>query len=91
MRLIITCLLMAVLSGCAGTSFSFDQARNVEVGMTEAEVISIMGSPSSVFSRGDHQMWVWSYANGLTGTSRAVSFKMVDGKVAELPAIPNSF
>lgn len=83
--------IVAMLSGCAGTEFSYDQARRVSVGMTEAEVVAIMGPPYSVVSRGDGQMWVWSHANGLTGSSRAVSFKMQDGRVAEVPNIPTSF
>ncbi|KPC28428.1 Uncharacterized protein AC496_2471 [Pseudomonas savastanoi pv. glycinea] len=36
-------------------------------------------------------MWVWSHANGMTGASRVVSFKMKDGKVVEVPTIPSSF
>ena len=84
-------VLAAVLVGCAGTSFSYDKARQVQVGMTETQLISLMGKPYSVISRGDEQMWVWSHANGFTGSSRSVSFKMRDGRVAELPSIPQSF
>jgi len=79
------------LSGCAGTNFSYDEARKVKVGMTEEEVTQIMGPPYSVVSRADGQMWVWSHANGMTGSSRVISFRMVDGKVVEVPTIPASF
>ncbi|MHB0844759.1 outer membrane protein assembly factor BamE domain-containing protein [Stutzerimonas nitrititolerans] len=91
MRSIAALLLFCVLiSGCAGTNFSYDQARRVQVGMTESEVVRIMGSPYSVTSRGNEQMWVWSHANGF-GAARAVSFKFADGRVVEVPSIPESF
>ncbi|AMB79819.1 hypothetical protein AV641_12410 [Pseudomonas fragi] len=84
-------VLALVLSGCAGTSFSYDDARKVQVGMTEDQVTQIMGPPYSVVSRADGQMWVWSHANGMTGASRVISFRMLDGKVVEVPPIPTSF
>lgn len=91
MRTIFAALVMIVLAGCAGTNFSYDRARQVQVGMTEAEVTKIMGPPYSVSSAGGSQMWIWSHANGMTGSSRAVSFKMQDGVVVEVPQIPASF
>ena len=84
-------VLALVLSGCAGTSFSYDDARKVQTGMTEEQVTQIMGPPYSVASRADGQMWIWSHANGMTGASRVISFKMLDGKVVEIPPIPTSF
>jgi len=84
-------VLALALVGCAGTSFSYDEARKVKIGMTEDEVTQIMGPPYSVVSRADGQMWVWSHANGMTGASRVISFRMVDGKVVEVPTIPASF
>lgn len=84
-------VLVFVLSGCAGTSFSYDEARKVQVGMTEDQVTQIMGPPYSVVSRADGQMWIWSHANGMTGASRVISFRMLDGKVVEVPTIPSSF
>ena len=84
-------VLALVLSGCAGTSFSYDDTRKVQVGMTEDQVTQIMGPPYSVVSRADGQMWVWSHANGMTGASRVISFRMLDGKVVEVPPIPTSF
>lgn len=84
-------VLALVLAGCAGTSFSYDDARKVQIGMTEEQVTQIMGPPYSVASRADGQMWIWSHANGITGASRVISFKMLDGKVVEIPPIPTSF
>jgi hypothetical protein len=90
-RIAAAAVLALVLSGCAGTSFSYDEARKIKVGMTEDQVTQIMGPPYSVVSRADGQMWIWSHANGMTGASRVISFRMVDGKVVEVPTIPSSF
>lgn len=87
---ILTILLAALLCGCAGTYFTFDKAREVKVGMTEAEVQKIMGSPYMVTSSGGKQIWVYSFATGF-GSARSVSYAFADGKVTEVPKIPNSF
>lgn len=91
MRAIIVLTLIAALAGCAGTNFSFDNARKVQIGMTEPQVTQLMGAPYSVVSRGDSQMWVWSHANGMTGSAKSVSFEMRDGRVVSVPTIPGSF
>lgn len=91
MRALIAASLLALLAGCAGSNFSYDNARQVRVGMTEAELTALMGRPYSVSARGDEQMWIWSRANAFTGSSRAVSFKLKDGRVIEVPSIPSSF
>lgn len=84
-------LFAALVTGCAGTSFSFDDARRVQVGMTEDEVREIMGRPYMVRTKGDKDVWVWSHANGLTGGSQVISFIFKDGKVESVPRIPESF
>lgn len=91
MRYIGVVLFALVLAACAGTPFRFDDARQVKVGMTEAEVTQIMGRPYMVTSKGDAQIWVWSHANGMTGGSQSISFIMKDGKVSTVPTIPESF
>lgn len=90
-RLCVAVLAALLIAGCAGTKFSYDQARKVQVGMSENEVVSIMGKPYSVISRPDGQVWVWSYANGISGKSRAISFLLKDGQVVKTPSIPQSF
>jgi len=82
---------LQLLTSCAGSRFSYKNARQVEVGMNEAQITQLMGAPYSVVSKGDTQTWIWSYANALTGRSQAVSFIMKDGKVESLPTIPSSF
>jgi len=78
--------LLLMLAGCAsaGRSFEWDTARQVKVGMTEAELIAVMGKPNVVNSHGESQTWVWVYVHSLTG-SRRVSFGLKDGKVASVP------
>lgn len=91
LKLLTSIAIAAALAGCAGSNFSYDNARKVEIGMTEAQLVGLMGQPYSVASRGNEQMWIWSHANGFSGSSKAVSFKVIDGKVAEVPKIPESF
>jgi hypothetical protein len=90
-KIVIVAALAAIIAGCAGTKFSFDRARQVTVGMSEAEVITLMGNPYSVSTLGDKELWIWSYANGVSGGSRTISFLLNDGRVVETPNIPKSF
>ncbi len=84
-------LLTACMS--AGTKFDFGQARQLRVGMTEEVVVHTMGKPMSVVSKGQNQVWVWSYAKAgaFAIDSKSVSVVMRDGHVAEVPTIPQSF
>lgn len=77
-------LVAVVLTGCAGTHFEWDRAKQVKIGTPEAEVIELMGKPYMIRTVGDKQRWVWSYASGFTGT-RFVSFELKDGKVSGVP------
>lgn len=79
-----------LLAACAGTPFTFDEARQVKVGMTEQQVMDLMGRPYSVVSKGDSQMWIWSHASAFGG-SQVVSFELKDGKVITVPHIPGAF
>jgi len=58
--------------------------------MTESELHQLMGKPNVVTSSGDHVRWIYSFATGL-GDARSVSFGLTDGKVTEVPSIPESF
>lgn len=87
---LIALLMAATVADCAGTRFSFDEARQIKVGMTEAEVTERLGRPYSVATRGDTQVWVWSYSSTF-GDTRAISFIFKDGKVQAVPPIPSSF
>ena len=78
------------LTGCAGTPITWDKARQLQVGMTEAQVTALMGPPYMVASKPDGQRWVWSHAVAFGGAS-SLSVTMKDGKVVEVPVIPTSF
>lgn len=82
--------MLITLAACAGTPFEWSDARRVTLGMTEPEVLNIMGKPYSSRSNGDGVTWVWSYANTFSGT-RAVSVVFKDGKVVKAPPIPDSY
>lgn len=87
----ITTAACLALLGCAGTKFSFSDARRIEPGMTQQQVQSIMGRPYSVTSRGGKEIWVWSYANGMTGAHQSIAFIFKNGVVESTPSIPDSF
>lgn len=84
-------LSIAVLAGCAGSRFSFQEARRVQVGWTTDQLQESLGRPYMVTSRQDEEIWIWSFANGLTGATRSISFIVKDGKVVGTPKIPDHF
>lgn len=84
--------LLIVLAACgqhriAGTAFEWDNAQRVTVGMTEAEVVALIGKPNSVSTAGNVQVWGWVYSYATFGAvnSRHVSFSFKDGKVSAVP------
>lgn len=85
MRAIFVFLLALALCACAGTQFEWSQARKVQVGTTEAELTALLGKPYMIKTRGDTQVWIWSYADGFVGRTGMVSFEMKDGKVTAVP------
>lgn len=86
------CIIVAatLLTGCAGTYFTFDKAREIKVGMTGADIQQIMGRPYMVTTSAGKEIWVYTYATGF-GSVRSVSYILRDGKVVEVPEIPGSF
>jgi hypothetical protein len=84
-------LTILLLSGCTHSSFKFDDARKVQLGMDERQLINIMGDPKSISSSDDSEVWVWVNYNGFTGKMQKVSYVIKDGKVIDVPAIPKSF
>lgn len=69
-----------VLSGCAGTRFDWDDAARVHEGMTEPQVIAVLGKPYSRAQSGNRVVLMWSYASAF-GSGRAVSYTLVNGRV----------
>ena len=80
-KLIVVCLLVGLM-GCAsaGKYFTVDDANRVTNGMTQAEVIRIMGTnPSRITERGKRLVWSYAEVDLLGRTkSRAVPFTFDD-------------
>lgn len=91
MKRILAAAAVALLVGCAGTQFTWDQARQIKQGMSEDQIVALMGKPHTVRSSNGQQVWVWVWVNTLAGSTKTVSVVMVDGKVKEAPEIPKSF
>ena len=87
---IIIAALCLCLGGCYGTRFSYDEARQVQVGMTDEQVIDIMGNPYQIRSQLNGEQWLYHYVNGFTMGSKSVSFWIKDGKVTVIPNISNA-
>lgn len=80
-----------ILVGCAaGVPVDWSKARAVKVGMTDKQLQDVMGAPYMVRSQGDRQVWVYVNVDAFMGT-KSVSYILRDGKVIEVPAIPDSF
>ena len=91
MRRIALLFAVLALAACAGTRFSFENARKLQVGMTEAQVSQIMGRPYQVTVRGDQTIWTWVFVNAITGANRSLALPFKDGKLTDAPKIPDSF
>lgn len=83
-------LLLALILGCAGNHFAWDDARRVQLGMSEAEVQAIMGKPNVVTSSDQGVKWTYAYGTAL-GTGAHVSFAFQSNRVVRVPQIPSSF
>lgn len=68
------------VAGCAGTNFAWEDADKIKNGMTEAEVVEILGRPYLRQQSGNGVVLAWSHASAFGG-AKAVSFRFVDGKV----------
>jgi hypothetical protein len=80
MKKILIVLAAVMLVACAGTRFQWEDTSKVENGMSESEVVAILGKPYSRSQSGNISVLIWSFATAF-GDARAVSYKFVDGKV----------
>lgn len=83
MKTLISIFATAVaVSACAyGSQFEIEKARLIKPGMTEQEVIALIGKPFSRTQRVGDEVLTWANYNTLDGSSKVVSLIMVDGKV----------
>jgi outer membrane protein assembly factor BamE (lipoprotein component of BamABCDE complex) len=78
---------LVLFSACVGTTFNWDTARQVRVGMTKAEVQQVMGKPYLISTAGEDEVWTWAYGTGL-GNGAAFKIILRDDKVTQVPKIP---
>lgn len=83
---------MLVMNGCAGKSFTWNDAETVKVGDSAEIVLKKMkGKPYMIkAAKVDgkaSEVWIWAFASGFTGTSKSVSFVLTDGIVTDVPTI----
>jgi hypothetical protein len=88
---IVAAVAAIALAACAGTNFDWSQARQIKAGMSEHDLIALMGPPYMTAATAQGVRYTWSYANGMNGQSRAVSVLVKDGVVAQAPTIPDSY
>lgn len=69
------------IAACAGTNFSAEDVAKVHNGMTEAEVIAILGKPYARSTiNTDAAILTWTYAQAFGG-AKSATFRFVNGKV----------
>lgn len=90
MKKYLAILLCAALIGCAGTAFKWSDARQLQAGMTTAEVTRIMGKPYSVTAAGEKLIYTWVEVSPFGGT-KSLAIVFLDGKVAKAPQIPPEY
>jgi outer membrane protein assembly factor BamE (lipoprotein component of BamABCDE complex) len=73
--------LAVLLTACAGTNFKTEDVAKIHEGMTEAEVVTILGPPYQRVQTAGFTILTWSYAQAFGG-AKAVSYRFVGGKVA---------
>lgn len=89
-KLVSVFLLGLVLTGCVGTNFTWQQASQVKVGMTDGEVLQIMGKPYLFNSFSNRVEWIYAWGS-LSGQSRSVIFNFdTNGIVTSTPHIPSA-
>lgn len=72
---------LLLLAGCAGTPFRWQDVDRVHDGMSEPQVVAILGPPDSRSQVGNRLALVWVHVNPITTRIRSVGFTLVDGRV----------
>ena len=75
--------------GCAGTNFSYSDARQIKAGMTTDQVIAVMkGKPNVTEVHGSETHFVWAYGN-LAGQAKQLRVRFDGGgRVIAAPVLP---
>jgi hypothetical protein len=83
-------IIFVFLVGCAGTNFSWDNARKLKLGMNETEVVELMGPPNHINSSTNGTIWVWVWVN-LYSQTKTLTVTMKDGVLTKIPDIPKTY
>lgn len=75
-----------LLAACAGTPFRWEDTAKVQNGMTEAEVVGVLGNPYGRSQSGNITVLTWSFATAFGG-GKAVSYRFVDGRVVGVTTV----
>lgn len=87
---IVTLICVVIFSGCAGTNFTWENARQLKAGMPEKDLLTLMGNPYLIRTQSDNIVYVWSYADTFNG-AKSLAVTVRDNKVTVVPQIPDSF
>jgi ABC-type Fe3+-hydroxamate transport system substrate-binding protein len=79
-----------LLSACAGTNFDWAEAEKVKAGMTERQVVDLLGTPNVVKNTPEGVILVWSHVNPFSGV-KTLAIPFADGKVSVAPHLPTAY
>ena len=96
MSLIVLIAIGLGFSGCAGKNFKWQNVKTVQVGDSKNKLINKMkGKPYKISTEqidGENvTKYIYVHVNGLTGSTKSVSFILKNNKVIETPHVPNEF
>ena len=79
-----------MLSGCVSMGTNYDAAAvdRLQVGMTKAEVVSMLGQPNQVITgSGGNERLIWVHSTGsiMGAKARSVGLPFKDGKLTDVP------
>ena len=72
-KLFLAALVSVTLAGCFGNNFSWTNARQIRQGMSEREVIALMGKPTRIQPSPIGLVYIWGHLNAVTGSVKTTS------------------
>ena len=95
-RITLFSLMLAMIMSASpvdAKKFKWDDARQIEAGMSKAQVTELVGKPYSVVAQGDGVVrYVWVHVSYFTGASRSLVVDFdAQGHVIAKPQIPEEF
>lgn len=79
---VVAVLIACSVAGCVPRhKFTMENARKIKTGMTEEEVIALIGEPTSISVNPMFTILTWSYINTITRQYQTVTLYSKDGKI----------